>query len=219
MRFFTCIIILALGSKIWTLRNCPKCIATIEFDQAIEVPVDCGQNSGDYCALDITVDLNASSIQMVYDSKMAVSPSDPILMQSISYMNYFDFEKTHFDIKILILCSTNDACAFDIGREQLRKIINEMSPLSVWLDLRSKLIDILMAPVDSVPVTQCYQPNDIKESCAIESSACYVEHIIPTEIAHKQAHMKEEPKDITRWRAGCSQDLTIRYMLTTGYSM
>lgn len=219
MMFFTVIMIGAWTSVAWARLQCPKCVTTIAFDQSIEVPVTCGQIAGDYCAVDITMDFHLSEIQLDFDSQTMDSANDSLFNRSISYTNYFLFETPNLRINMDIACSTSDRCAFELGEQQIRQILDEIGSAAVWMDVLSTLRDILLASTGSVSLDQCYKPKDVRDVCQANSSNCYVDQILPMKDKPEQWLSRNGRQDPTRWDAGCSSDDTRRNRLIVGYSM
>jgi hypothetical protein len=213
MFFISAVIFVFLFSESWSLLNCPSCRTNIFFNQSIQIPASCDQIAADFCALDIHIDFELETINLTFSSARKKDlVKKAIFDKSITYANYFDFQKTHFGIFLGIYCSTNDTCIIDDSQQQVRNIINEM-PSSVWKDLRLKLMDILILPSDPVPSLTCYTPNNTEVICASEISRCYLD-----QKWHPNAVNRfEKEKDDSEWLADCGDNTYKDMVLRLGY--
>ena len=219
MMFLPVIVLSVLVSETWTALQCLKCVITIDFNQSIEVPATCGQIAGDYCAMGIAMNFQLSEITLDFDHQTMANVNDVLFNRSMSYMNYFNLETMNLRINFNIVCSTSDRCALDLGQRKIHQILNEMSSPSVWMDVLSKLNDILTAPVGSVSLDQCYKPTDAREVCPANSSKCFVEHILPMKDTPDQWLQRHARQDTNRWNAGCSSDSSLLNRINMGYSV
>lgn len=219
MFFHLAFFILTLISPTWTLISCPKCVTTIDLTQSVEIPITCTFIDSDFCTANAALDYNASSIRLDLDGKMRTTSSESLFNTSVSYMSYFDLQQINIMINMDVKCSFEDRCAFHIVQRQIQKIVKETTPTSAWVDLISKLTDIVLAPPGSVTVEQCYKPDDAIEKCRSENDVCNVEHIFPLETIPDLSFKSPMPSSSSRWRAGCATDPTAPFVLTMGYSL